>query len=333
MLQAPQIVFDPIKNLRNDFKKNLQQVDALIMDSVAGNEPLVQKIAQTLISAGGKRLRPLMCLASSQLVGKINETTLYLAAAVELIHVATLLHDDVVDESELRRGQKTANLIWGNKASILVGDFLFARAFGMMVKTGNINFLDILATASAKISEGEVTQLRCFNSLELSVENYLKITEYKTATLFSAASRTGALAAGADKDTVEKLTQFGRYFGLMYQIIDDVHDYTDSNRGKSLGDDFTEGKVTLPVLLAYQDDPDKDFWRKCFDKDCKQEVQFDDALSKLCKLDSFEKSMKIAKSYSEEAKKNLASFDSNVGKLLCSLVDSCLESPCVSQSI
>ncbi len=324
MLQASQIVLDPIEYLKNDFKNSLRQVDALILTSVSGNEPLVQTIAQTLISAGGKRLRPLMCLASSQLVGAINQTSLYLAAAVELIHAATLLHDDVVDASQLRRGQKTANLVWGNKPSILVGDFLFARAFGMMVKTGNIHFLDILATASAKISEGEVTQLRCFNSLELSVENYLEIIEYKTATLFAAASHTGALAAGADQDTALQLAQFGKYFGLMYQIIDDVHDYTAANRGKSLGDDFREGKVTLPILLAYQADPDKLFWHQCFADGHNSTVAFDVALNRLHKLDAFRKSVAIAQLYGEEAQKSLASFDSNVAQLLCRLVESCL---------
>lgn len=325
MLQASQIVLDPINHLKNDFKNSLQQVDALIMDSISGNEPLVQTIAKTLISAGGKRLRPLLCLASSQIIGTINKNSIYLAAAVELIHAATLLHDDVIDASFLRRGQQTANLIWGNKPSILVGDFLFARAFQLMVKTGNINFLDILATASSKISEGEVTQLRCFNSLDLSVENYLEITEYKTATLFSAACHTGAMTAGADQDTAYKLSQFGKYFGLMYQIIDDMHDYTAANRGKSLGDDYREGKVTLPILLAFQDDPDKIFWHQCFGNNHDQQPHFDQVLSRLHKLDAFKKCRAIAKFYGEEAQKCLEPFNNDVAQLMHLLVESSFE--------
>jgi len=296
-----------------------------MMTSFSGNEPLVKTIAQTLINAGGKRLRPLLCLASGQIAGEINQATICLAAAVELIHVATLLHDDVVDASQLRRGQRTANLIWGNKPSILVGDFLFARAFGMMVKTGNINFLDLLATAAGKISEGEVAQLRCFSSLDLSVEDYLEITEYKTATLFAAACHTGALAANADQDVALKLAQFGKYFGLSYQIIDDVHDYTDANRGKSLGDDFREGKVTLPILFVYQDDPDKDFWRRCFAVANHDAGLFTEALHRLNKFNAFEKCLDTAKLYTKEAQKNLSQLDGSLVEILHVLAESCLK--------
>jgi octaprenyl-diphosphate synthase len=322
LLQASQIVLDPLKQLRNEFKNSLQQVDALILDSVSANEPLVQSIAKTLISAGGKRIRPLLCLASGQLVGTLNQNSIYLAAAIELIHVATLLHDDVVDESPLRRGQQTANMIWGNKPSILVGDFLFSKAFQLMVKTENIQFLDILANASSKISEGEVTQLRCFNALDLSIENYLEITEYKTATLFSAACQSGALAAGADKNIAFKISQFGKFFGLMYQIIDDIDDYIATNRGKSQGDDYQEGKVTLPVLLAFQDDPDKDFWHQCFSGDYKP--PFEQALERLHKFDSFRRCKAIAKLYGKQAQECLQSLKTDTSYLMQALVESSL---------
>ncbi|MCX7343971.1 MAG: polyprenyl synthetase family protein [Proteobacteria bacterium] len=322
MLHASQIVLDPIKQLRNDFKNGLQQVDNLILDSVSTNEPLVQTIAKTLISAGGKRIRPLLCLASGQLVGTLNQNSIYLAAAVELIHVATLLHDDVVDESPLRRGQQTANMIWGNKPSILVGDFLFAKAFQLMVKTENIQFLDILSNASSKISEGEVTQLRCFNALDLSVESYLEITEHKTATLFSAACNTGAMAAGADKSTAYKISQFGKFFGLMYQIIDDINDYITTNRGKSQGDDYQEGKVTLPVLLAFQDDPDKAFWHQCFSSD--NQPPFEQALERLHKFDSFRKCRAIAKIYGKQAQECLQPIANDISYLMQALVESSL---------
>ena len=319
MLQESQIIIDPVKKLRNDFKNGLQQVDSLILSSISANEPLVQTIAKTLISAGGKRFRPLLCLASSQMIGNITQNSIYLAAAVELIHVATLLHDDVVDESELRRGQQTANMIWGNKPSILVGDFLFAKAFGLMVKTENIKYLDILATSASKISEGEVRQLRCFDSLDLSVESYLEITEYKTATLFSAACQTGALTAGADSDTAHLLGQFGRFFGLMYQIIDDIDDYIATNRGKSQGDDYREGKVTLPILLAYQNDPDKSFWHQCFNSN--QQPSFEQALERLHKFDAFQKSKVIAKTYAQKAQSCIQSFNHEIAELMHMLVE------------
>ncbi len=325
MLQESQIMLDPLYHLKNNFQNGLQQVDTLILSSVSASEPLIKTIATTLISAGGKRLRPLLCLASSQLAGAVVQNSFYLAAAVELIHVATLLHDDVIDESCLRRGKQTANLCWGNKPSILVGDFLFARAFELMVKTGNIRFLDILASASSKISEGEVTQLRCIKSLNLSVEEYLKIIEYKTSTLFAAACQTGALSGGANEDAAHKLHEFGKYFGLMYQIMDDVLDYTNESRGKQVGDDFREGKVTFPVLFAYQADSDKEFWHRCFDGDQATEVNFDDVLQRLHSFDAFRQSTAIATLYAQEAQKALKSFNSPVADIMHLLVESFLD--------
>ena len=325
MLQESQIVLEPLYHLKNDFQSGLQQVDAIIFDNISASEPLIKSIATTLISAGGKRLRPLLCLVSSQLVGNVTRNSFYLAAAVELIHAATLLHDDVVDESSLRRGKQTANVCWGNKPSILVGDFLFARAFELMVKTGNIRFLDILASASSKISEGEVTQLRCINSLDLSNEEYLKIIEYKTSTLFAASCQLGALSGGADDRTAHYLHQFGKYFGLMYQIMDDILDYTDENRGKLLGDDFREGKVTFPVLLAYQADTDKDFWHKAYDRSKANDVEFVDVLKRLNDFNAFKQSTAVAQLYAQEAQKSLTSFNSSTADMLHLLVESFLD--------
>ena len=325
MLQECQIVLDPLYHLRNNFQSSLQQVDKLIFENVSTSEPLIKTIATTLISAGGKRLRALLCLASSQLTGKVAQNSFYLAAAVELIHAATLLHDDVVDESSLRRGKQTANRCWGNKPSILVGDFLFARAFELMVKTGNIRFLDILASASAKISEGEVTQLRCIKSLTIDIKEYLKIIEYKTATLFAAACQTGALSGGANEATAHQLHEFGKNFGLMYQIIDDVLDYTNKNRGKQMGDDFREGKVTFPILLAYQADTDKIFWHQCFDSDKTKNIEFGDAVKRLHDLGTFEQSIAAATQYAQKAQKSLRSFNSPISETMHSLVESFLE--------
>lgn len=321
MLQESQIMLDPLYHLKNDFQNNLQQVDKLVFENVSTCEPLIKTIATTLISAGGKRLRPLLCLASSKLAGAVVQNSFYLAAAVELIHAATLLHDDVVDESCLRRGKETANLCWGNKPSILVGDFLFARAFELMVKTGDIRFLDILAGASAKISEGEVTQLRCIKLLDLNIDEYLKIIEYKTSTLFAAACQTGALSGGASEEVAYQLHEFGKYFGLMYQIIDDVLDYTDENRGKLMGDDFREGKVTFPILFAYQADSDKNFWYQCFGNQ-ERKGSFDEVLKRLYKFDAFKKSTAMGALYAQEAKKTLQSFNSHISEMLCLLVES-----------
>ncbi len=325
MLQESQIVLEPLYHLKNDFHSGLQQVDNIIFDNISASEPLIKSIAATLISAGGKRLRPLLCLVSSQLAGAVVQNSFYLAAAVELIHVATLLHDDVIDESCLRRGKQTANLCWGNKPSILVGDFLFARAFELMVKSGNIKFLDILACASSKISEGEVTQLRCINSLDLSIEEYLKIIEYKTSTLFAASCQLGALSGGANDETAHSLHEFGKYFGLMYQIMDDILDYTDETRGKLVGDDFREGKVTFPVLLAYQADADKDFWHNAFDRSkANNEDKFGDALQRLHDFDAFKQSAAVAKLYAQEAQKALQPFHSPTADMLHLLVESFL---------
>ena len=324
MLQESQIVLEPLYHLKNDFQSGLQQVDNIIFDNISASEPLIKSIATTLISAGGKRLRPLLCLVSSQLAGTVVQNSFYLAAAVELIHVATLLHDDVIDESCLRRGKQTANLCWGNKPSILVGDFLFARAFELMVKSGNIKFLDILARASSKISEGEVTQLRCINSLDLSIEEYLKIIEYKTSTLFAASCQLGALSGGANDETAHSLHEFGKYFGLMYQIMDDILDYTDETRGKLVGDDFREGKVTFPVLLAYQADADKDFWHHAFDRSKAHEDKFIDVLQRLNDFDVFRQSAAVAQVYAQEAQKALLSFRLPTADMLHLLVESFL---------
>lgn len=322
MLQEHQTALDPLSYLKNSFHSELQRVDKMIFESVSTDEPLIEKVATTLISAGGKRLRPLLCLASSHIANKITENTYYLSAAIELIHVATLLHDDVIDESILRRGKQTSNTIWGNKPSILVGDFLFARAFELMVNTGNIRFLGILAKASSQISKGEIAQLRHVKSLDLGIQDYLKIIEYKTATLFAASCQTGAFSGGANENVAGQLYEFGKNFGLMYQIIDDVLDYTDDTRGKTIGDDFYERKVTFPVLLAYQKDTNKFFWHQCFKDSKTEEVAFENVRNRLQAFDAFNQSITFAKQYAQKAKASLHAFNSETAKLLDSFVES-----------
>lgn len=245
----------------------LAAVNACILDSLGTSVPLIAEVARHLISAGGKRLRPVLTLASASLCGGSGRGPQALAAAVELIHAATLLHDDVVDDSALRRGLRTANVVFGNKESVLVGDFLFARAFELMVTTGSLRVLDILSRASCTIAEGEVLQLATQADLGTNHATYLRVIGAKTAALFAAATEAGAVVAGAEPRIAESLGRFGQQFGIAYQLVDDALDYVASEHaiGKSVGDDFREGKMTLPVILALEhcrSSEDRAFWQR-----------------------------------------------------------------------
>ena len=233
------------------------------MDSPVG---LIPDVAHHLVDAGGKRLRPLLTLAAARACGGGGEPAIKLATAVEFIHTATLLHDDVVDGSSLRRGKRAANLIWGDKASVLVGDFLFARAFNLMVETGSLRVLDILAKAASTIAEGEVLQLATTNRGEASRERYYQVIEAKTAALFAAACEAGAITAGASDEMVEALATFGLKLGLAFQLVDDALDYggLTLSLGKNTGDDFREGKATLPLIIALEraQGEERLFWQR-----------------------------------------------------------------------
>lgn len=234
--------------------RDMATVDALILDRMQSQVPVIPLLAEHLISAGGKRLRPLLTLASARASGATGDinVSVKLAAAVEFIHTATLLHDDVVDASDLRRGKVAAHLIWGAPSSVLVGDFLFARAFELMVETGRMRALGILARASSVISEGEVLQLTRAHDLNLDQDTYLRIISAKTAELFAAAAEAGAVGADADEASIRALRAYGLNLGLAFQLADDALDYGGVSEvlGKNAGDDFREGKVTLPLLLA-----------------------------------------------------------------------------------
>ncbi len=242
---------------------DMRGVNTMILKYMASEVPLVGQVAQYLIAAGGKRLRPLLTLASARLCGSTDNKCHSLAAAVEFIHSASLLHDDVVDESHQRRGQPSANDTFGNQASVLVGDFLFARAFEFMVSTGHLEILQVLAHASTKITEGEVLQLSLAGNIDTREEDYLSVVEAKTAALFSAATETGALLG--DVKYRQAMREFGYYFGMAFQLIDDVLDYSadQTTLNKNLGDDFREGKLTLPVILALRaaDGAELEFWQ------------------------------------------------------------------------
>jgi len=255
-----------ITSLNSILDSQLNEINECILEKMQSPVTLIPQIAGYLISLGGKRLRPLLTVATAELCGYKGKRHIHLAACVEFIHTATLLHDDVVDESALRRGQDTANALWSNKASVLVGDFLFSRAFELMVLDGSLDILQVLSKASSSIAEGEVLQLSSSHHLNLTEETYLKIIGAKTACLFSAATEVGALVAKADSSKRKALSQLGYNLGLAFQLIDDLLDYTADQEklGKTIGDDFREGKVTLPIILAYQTGVDREFWEEAF---------------------------------------------------------------------
>ncbi|QDM40465.1 polyprenyl synthetase family protein [Altererythrobacter sp. TH136] len=243
----------------------MNAVNAVILDRMQSKIPLIPALAGHLISGGGKRLRPMLTLAGAELVGYNGARHHKLAAAVEFIHTATLLHDDVVDGSDLRRGKAAANIIFGNPATVLVGDFLFSRAFELMVEDGSLKVLKILSNASAVIAEGEVDQLTAQRQIETSEERYLAIIGAKTAALFAAASRIAAVVAECDDRREQALDDYGRNLGIAFQLVDDAIDYDSdaSTMGKARGDDFREGKMTLPVILAYArgSEVERKFWQ------------------------------------------------------------------------
>ena len=233
-------------------EKDFDAVNQLILQRLTSSVPLVTQIGQYIIESGGKRLRPLLVLLSSNAVGCQSNQHLPLAAVIEFLHTATLLHDDVVDASELRRGKKTANASWGNAPSVLVGDFLYSRAFQMLVEIGSIPVMSILSNATSVIAEGEVLQLSNIGNTNLTEQKYMEVIRSKTAVLFEAASHTGALVSKGSDEQVESLRQYGLDLGIAFQLIDDLLDYSGDAQqmGKNVGDDLAEGKLTLPLIFA-----------------------------------------------------------------------------------
>ena len=260
--QDRQPSLDPIINL---VAAEMNQVNAVILERMQSQIPLIPELAGHLIAGGGKRMRPMLTLATARLLDYSGTRHHKLAATVEFIHTATLLHDDVVDGSDMRRGRRTANIIWGNPASVLVGDFLFSRAFELMVEDGSLKVLKILSSASAVIAEGEVNQLTAQRQITTGEDKYLDIIGAKTAALLAAACRISAVVAERDEATEEALDSFGRNLGIAFQLVDDAIDFASDTEtmGKGVGDDFREGKVTLPVILAYARGgaDEKAFWQ------------------------------------------------------------------------
>jgi octaprenyl-diphosphate synthase len=253
-----------------------------------------------------------------------------LAAAVEFIHTATLLHDDVVDESALRRGKVSANLMWGNKPSVLVGDFLFSRAFQLMVETGNLGVLDILSGAAAIIAEGEVMQLKSTNNLGVTEAHYLSVVTAKTAALFAAAAEAGAVIAGQPGATVEGMRAYGMNLGIAFQLVDDALDYSGRQAllGKSVGDDFREAKMTLPIILAHARaaDADKPFWKRVIETGNQTEADLDRAITLVEETGSIQETMRRARAYADAAKSALAVLPhSDIRSALAEIADFCVE--------
>jgi octaprenyl-diphosphate synthase len=274
---------------------------------------LIPQLAAHIVAAGGKRLRPLLTLASAKLCGYTDGARhVDLAACVEFIHTATLLHDDVVDESQLRRGLASANAIFGNKASVLVGDFLFARAFQLMVQDGSLSVLAILSRAAATIAEGEVLQLQTQNDLTTTEDQYLDVIKGKTAALFAAACEVGAVIANRPPVEQTALAEYGTNLGIAFQLVDDALDYVanEATLGKTVGDDFREGKVTLPVLAAYQagDEAERTFWRRVIEDGEQTDGDLDNALRLIKAHAATEVTLARAASFARDARAALAVF-------------------------
>ncbi len=280
-------------------------VDALILERMHSPVGLIPDLAQHLVGAGGKRLRPLLTVATAQLCGYEGNAHHKLAAAVEFIHSATLLHDDVVDESDLRRGKKPANLIWGNSASILVGDFLFARAFNLMVETGSMDALGILSNAASVIAEGEVQQLAALRNLAMSEADYMAVIKAKTAELFAAACEVSPVIARLSEEKRAALRDYGLKLGLAFQLIDDALDYggREASLGKSVGDDFREGKMTLPVIraVAAATETERTFWRKVIVERQQDDGDLQTATDILNRTKALDETIQMARRFSVEA--------------------------------
>ncbi|MCE2509987.1 MAG: polyprenyl synthetase family protein [Alphaproteobacteria bacterium] len=319
--------FDRIHSL---VQEDLKAVNQVILDNLQSRAPLIPQLANHLIASGGKRLRPMLTLASAKLCGYEGLRHVGLAASVEFIHTATLLHDDVVDESDLRRGEASANALWGNESSVLVGDFLFARAFRLMVADGSLRVLAILSEAASTIAEGEVLQLSTANDPETSEASYLEVVQAKTAMLFAAACEVGAVLAERPQTEAEALRSYGLNLGTAFQLVDDVLDYSahEQTLGKTIGDDFREGKITLPVVLAYRrgNAEERRFWQRTVEDLDQEAGDLERAIAIMRARDALGDSIKRARHYGAVARDALGIFPERPEKeALAGLIDFCID--------
>lgn len=316
----------PHEKLAAYLADDLKGVDALIRERMASEHaPRIPQVTAHLVEAGGKRLRPMLTLAAARLCGYAGPYHVHLAATVEFIHTATLLHDDVVDESAQRRGRPTANLMWDNKSSVLVGDYLFARAFQLMVEPGNLRVLEILSNAAATIAEGEVLQLTAAQDLATGEDIYLQVVRGKTAALFSAATEAGGEIAGADAATKQALFDYGDALGISFQIVDDLLDYWGSEAtGKNIGDDFRERKLTLPLIkaVARGDADERAFWKRVIEKGDQQDGDLEHALQLLNDHGALEDTRAEALLWAQKAKAALEGLpDEPIREMLSDIAD------------
>lgn len=324
--KKPAASVKPLVSLTAD---DMASVNRLILSKTGSDVEMVPEVAKHLIDSGGKRLRPMLTLAAANMCGYEGNHHITLAASVEFMHTATLLHDDVVDESDMRRGKQSARIVWGNQASVLVGDFLLGQAFRMMVEARSFEALDVLSTASTVIAEGEVMQLAAAQSMETTEDDYLAVIRGKTAALFSAACEVGPILAGADKPVRDAFRSYGMNLGIAFQLVDDALDYGGSKAelGKNVGDDFHEGKVTLPVLLAYRrgDNNEREFWREAMESNAAKPEALEKAMVLLDRHGALQDTVARARHYGEIAKDALAPLPAGAYKdALLEVVEFCV---------
>jgi octaprenyl-diphosphate synthase len=291
---------------------DMEHVNRTILSRTSSDVTMIPEVANHLISSGGKRLRPVLTIAMAQLAGYGGEGHVKLAAAVEFMHTATLLHDDVVDESEMRRGRLAARMLWGNEASVLVGDFLLGQAFKMMVEVGSLRALEILSAAAAVIAEGEVMQLGAAKNTATTEDEYLTVIRAKTAELFAAACEVGPSIAARPKAEQAACRSYGMNLGIAFQLVDDALDYggKSAKLGKNIGDDFRDGKITLPVVLSFRrgSESEREFWRRTMEQGDSSERDLETAISLMSKHRALEDTIKRARHYGNIAKDALALF-------------------------
>jgi octaprenyl-diphosphate synthase len=307
----------------------MERVNQLIISKVGSDVALIPEIARHLIDSGGKRLRPMLTLASAALCNYTGEGHIKLATSVEFMHTATLLHDDVVDQSELRRGKLAARMLWGTEASVLVGDFLLGQAFRMMVDVGSLQALDVLSTAATVIAEGEVMQLSAAKNTATTEDEYLAVVRAKTAALFAAACEVGPIIAGHGKAEISACRSYGTNLGIAFQLIDDALDYGGSSAklGKNVGDDFREGKITLPVVLSFRrgSEAERDFWRRTLERSEIEDGDLETALATMRRHRALEDTIERARHYGAMARDALELFPASPWKkALLEAVDFCI---------
>jgi len=320
----------PLDRLAVLVEDDLKAANTAIVERMHSPVSLIPQLAGHIIAAGGKRLRPMLTLASARMCGYTGDRHILLSACIEFIHTATLLHDDVVDESDLRRGESSANALWGNKPSVLVGDFLFTRSFALMVEDGDLEVLRILSQGSSILAEGEVLQLVTANDTETSESAYMEVIQAKTAELFAAAAELGPVIAGRSKKEQDAFRAYGMNLGIAFQLIDDVLDFSakQENLGKAVGDDFREGKITLPIVLAFArgNDEERAFWKRTMEELEQNDGDIEHAMELLEKHSALSDTVERARHYGAIARDALGVFpESDIKTALLDVIDFCIE--------